>query len=455
MAKPRYRKNVIVRRSIQQQNTSARVEGHDQNSESEMYVTETPADGTVSLDTAQQDYYPWDAGAHIITEDIEDFQINTSFDYLTTDADKTHRDMAGNIISQTNSAEIGQDFVVVPQRYVLEKNQYVDILDVSITELIPEVEYGPTGPPILRENPTSGETTGIIIFPTHGTVDGKETDGWSIFDDPMLASTVYQVPGNNSRIIVADAYNYLGDDDIEIEDGLEYEWIFNSDNPKQTDFHGNESGLETRKKISNKSVSKSKKLSLINCTIFTTGYYHCIIKNDKGTTETPKIYISCKGGLIIEREEIRNPETNEFLGYGAPTGKLIEDSTWAHPDTVGGVIHPGYKKTDGWMGYSLEENEWYRTAWDYDAEEWYTRDDYKGLNPWRTPKYGEEPTSNDDTPLIVANPTNTSVVSNTPQVPPQLRRAQVGISQVQTVATNTVARNNTSGRTSRIIDPSR
>ncbi len=449
MAKPRYRQNRVVRAGSPahdpQRPISARIEGHDQNSESEIYITDTPSDATTTFVTQQQDYYPWDAGAHIITEDIEDFDINTEFDYLTSSADKTHRDTNNNIISQNNSSDIGQDFVVVPQRYVLEKHQYVEILDVSITELIPPVEYGPTGPPILRENPNSGETTGVIIFPSHGTVDGKITDNWSIYDDPMLSSTVYQFPANHSRVIVADAYNYLGDDDIEIEEGLEYEWIFNSDNPRQNDSNGISSGLETRKKISNKSVGKSKKLSLINGTIFDTGYYHCIIKNDKGTTETPQIYISVRGGLTIEREEIRNPETNEFLGYGAPTGNLIEDDQYNNTT----------KKTDGWMGYDLENNEWYRTAWDRIAEEWYTRDDYNGQNPWRTPKYGPEGTHNNDTSLTVGDPTNTSVVSSTSQVGPQMRRAQVGISQVQNVATNTVARNNTSGRSSRIIDPSR
>ena len=165
MAKPRYRQNRVVRAANPardpQRPVTTRIEGHDQNSESEIYVTETPVDGTSTFITQQQDYYPWDAGAHIITEDIDDFDINTEFDYLTSDADKTHRDSNNNIISQNNSSEIGQDFVVVPQRYVLEKHQYVEILDVAITELIPPVEYGPTGPPILRENPNSGETTGI------------------------------------------------------------------------------------------------------------------------------------------------------------------------------------------------------------------------------------------------------------------------------------------------------
>jgi len=441
MAKPRYRRTVVGTRShprLRGKTTIVSVtrENHDQISDKEIYVT-SPEDNVVTYEPQQQDYYPWDSGAHIITEDIDDFQINEEFEYLTTDADKTHRDVNGNIISQNDSSEIGQDFVVVPQRYVLEKTQYIDVLDVEITELIEPVEYGPTGPPILRENPTSGETTGIIIFPTHGTVDGKITDDWSIFDDPMVASVVYQFPANHSRVLVADAYNYLGDDDAEIEDGLEYEWVFNSDNPSKH-------GLETRKKITNKVVSKSKKLSLINGTKFDTGYYYCRIKNEKGTIETPQIYILCFGGLIIEREEIRDPDGN-FIGYGAPTGELIEDQK--HNLTS--------KKTDGWMDYDLENEEWYRTAWDSISEEWYTRDSYNTFNPWRTPKYGPEPTPNDDVKERVAEPTKTSVVSKSPETDYPQPRPKVVLRQAQQVAVNRVRRNNRRGRSKVLVNPSK
>ena len=431
MAKPRYRSQKVVK-SVQSKPLAPRSEV---NAGKDATIL-TPDNGAVSIATVQQDYYPWDAGAHIIAEDIEQFQINTELDYLETEADKTHRSTTGMIISQTDSAEIGQDFVILPQRYVLDKAQYLESIDTSITELIPTVTYGPEGPPILRENPNSGETTGIIIFPSHGTVDGKITDGYSIFDDPALNTTVYQFPGNHSRVLVADAYSYLAEDDIEIEDDLTYDWIFNSDAPAKY-------GLETRTRITNKVVSKTKKLSLINGTIFDTGFYFCRIKNSKGQIETPTIYILCVGGLIIEREEIRSPKTaeggDEFLGFGAPTGEILEDQQHNERN----------KKTDSWMDFDAENNVWFNAAWDSINEEWYSRDDYRGFNPWRVPKYGPEPKQNEVADERVASPTKTSVVSKTPETPQLARKPQTTIRPQQQVVTNRLP-SGKKGKTKRI-----
>ena len=433
MSKPRYRKPTVETTGNPKLRGNYR-ENHDAISDKEIYLTHPSDDGIVSIQTAQQDYYPWDAGAHIISEEIEEFQINLKFDYLTSPADKTHRDLSGNIISQNNSSEIGQDFVIVPQRHVLEKHQYVDIVDVNITELIQKIEYGPTGPPILRQNPNSQETTGIIIFPTHGTADGQITDGNSIFEDPMLATTVYQFPGNRSIVLVADAYSYLGEDNIEIDDELTYEWVYNSDAPAHH-------GLATRKKISNKILGTEKKLSLINGTIFDTGYYYCRIKNSKGTTNTSEIYVLCKGGLIIEREAITDPE-GTFIGYGQPTGELLEDQ----------VHNAEFQKTDGWMDFDTLENQWIRTEWDSGNSEWYLRNNHNDFNPWRTPKYGPEPQANDDVYERLASVTKSKYVNR--ELPPTgiPQRPVVGISQVQKVATNRI-KNNVVGRSKRIINP--
>jgi len=431
MAKPRYRSQKVVK-SVESKPLAPR---SDVNAGKDATIL-SPDNGAVSIATIQEDYYPWDAGAHIIAEEIEQFQINTELDYLETEADKTHRGTTGTIISQNDSAEIGQDFVILPQRYVLDKSQYLESIDTSITELIPSVTYGPEGPPILRENPNSGETTGIIIFPSHGTVDGKITDNYSIFDDPALATTVYQFPGNHSRVLVADAYNYLAEDDIEIEDGLTYEWIFNSDNPAKH-------GLETRTRITNKVVSRTKKLSLVNGTIFETGFYFCRIKNSKGQIETPQVYILCTGGLIIERDEIRSPKTenggDEFLGFGAPTGEILEDQQH----------NQSYKKTDGWFDFDTENNEWVRTQWDSLQEEWYVRDDYRGFNPWRVPKYGPEPKHNGDPMIRVSSPTKTSVVSRTPETPQLARKSETTVQPQQQVVTNTLP-SGKKGKTNRL-----
>tara|TARA_R110000782_G_scaffold34607_5_gene82642 strand:+ start:1711 stop:3003 length:1293 start_codon:yes stop_codon:yes gene_type:complete len=427
MAKPRYRTQRIIK-SVQEKPL---VPGTDYVGQRDATLLK-PDNGAISLVTVQDDYYPWDAGAHIISEDIGTFEINTELDYLETAADKTHRDPNGNIISQINSDAIGQDFVIVPQRYVLARDQYLDIIDTSITELLPAVIYSPTGPPILRSNPNSGETTGIIIFPSHGTIDGKISDDYSIFDDPGLSTTVYQFRGNNSRVLVADAYNYLAEDDIEIEDGLTYEWIFNSDNPAKH-------GLETRKKISNKVVSRTKKLAIINGTIFDTGYYICRIKNERGTIETPSIYLLCTGGLIIERDEIRNPETSEFIGYGAATGEIIEDQQHNNANPL----------TEGWMDFNEENNEWFRTAWDNIIEEWYSRDSYRGFNTWRVPKYGPEPKNNDVSDERVSKPTKTQAVSQTPESPPPARKQQQIVRPQQQVVRNTLPSKRL-GRNSRI-----
>jgi len=427
MAKPRYRRQSVVT-SVQEKPLESKTDYVGSRDASII----KPDNGTVSIATVQDDYYPWDAGAHIIAEDIEEFQINTELDFLETAADKTHRDPNGNIISQLNSDAIGQDFVIVPQRYVLERDQYIEVIDTSITELLPNVVYGPTGPPILRSNPNSGETTGIIIFPSLGTVDGKISDGYSIFDDPGLSATVFKFPGNNCRTLVADAYNYLAEDDIEIEDGLTYEWIFNSDNPAKY-------GLETRKKISNKVVARTRKLSLINSTIFETGYYICRIKNERGTIETPSIYVLCEGGLIIERDQILNPETNEFIGFGAATGEVIEDQQH----------NQNYSVTDGWFDFDEESNEWFRTAWDSLQEEWYVRNNYRGFSDWRVPKYGPEPKSNEVSDEKVVNPTRTSAVSKVPEQPVQQRKSQVTVQPQQQVVRTTLP-SNRAGRNSRI-----
>ena len=427
MAKPRYRTQKIVK-SVQEKPLVA---GTDYVGQRDATILK-PDNGAISLVTVQEDYYPWDSGAHIISEDIGTFEINTELDYLETAADKTHRDPNGSIISQTNSDAIGQDFVIVPQRYVLARDQYLDIIDTSITELLPAVVYGSDGPPILRANPNSGETTGIIIFPSLGTLDGKISDDYSIFEDPALSTTVLQFPGNHSRVLVADAYNYLAEDDIEIEDGLTYEWIFNSDNPAKN-------GLETRKKISNKIVSRTQKLVIVNGTIFDTGYYTCRIKNERGTIETARVYILCTGGLIIERDEIRNPETSEFIGYGAATGEIIADQL--HNDT--------YKTTDGWYDFDLEDNKWFRTAWDSVNEEWYSRDNYAGFNPWSTPKYGPEPKHDQVPTERVSKPTKTQVVSRISESPKQARKQQQIVRPQQQVVRNTLPSKRL-GRNSRI-----
>ena len=427
MAKPRYRSQKTVQ-SVKEKPLSPRT---DFVGERDATILQ-PDNGAVSIVTVQDDYYPWDAGAHIIAENVEQFQINTELAYLETAADKTPRDPNGNIISQVNSDAIGQDFVIVPQRYVLERDQYIEVVDTSMTELLPAVVYGPKGAPILRSNPNSGETTGIIIFPSLGTVDGKISDDISIFDDPGLSATVFRFSGNHSRVLVADAYSYLAEDDIEIEDGLTYEWIYNSDNPAKH-------GLETRKKISNKVVSRTKKLSLINGTIFDTGYYTCRIKNERGTIETPSIYVLCVGGLIIERDQILNPETNEFIGFGAATGEVIEDLQ--HNDT--------YKITDGWFDYDEENNEWFRTAWDSVNEEWYIRDSYRTFNPWRVPKYGPEPKENEVPDEKVSRPTKTQAVSRVSEQPRPRRKQQPTVRPQQQVVRTTLPSKRT-GRNTRI-----
>ena len=427
MAKPRYRTQKVER----QVSSKPLEPTKDVNAGKDATLTK-PDSGAVSIVTVQEDYYPWDAGAHIIREDIENFQINETLDYLETAADKTHRDPNNTIISQTDSDAIGQDFVIVPQRYVLEKENYISVVDTSITELLPTVVYGETGAPILRENPNSGETTGIIIFPSHGTVDGKISDGWSVYEDKALATTAYQFPANHSRVLVADAYNYLGEDDIEIEDGLTYEWIFNSDNPAKH-------GLETRKRISNKVVSRTKKLSLINGTKFDTGFYHCRVKNGKGQIETQQIYILCFGGLIIEREELRNPETGEFLAFGAPTGELLEDQQHNNQ----------YRLTDSWMDYDTENNVWFNAAWDSGAEEWYARDNYRNFNPWRVPKYGPEPKQDEVPDERVVNPTKTSVVSRQPETSTLPVRKEATVQPRQTTV-QSVKPDGSRGRNTRI-----
>lgn len=427
MAKPRYRTQK-VERQVSNKPLEPR---NDVNAGKDATLVK-PDNGAVSVVTVQEDYYPWDAGAHIVAESVEDFQINEALDYLETEADKTHRDPNNRIISQTNSDDIGQDFVIVPQRYVLEKENYISVVDTTISELLPTVVYGPTGAPILRENPNSGETTGIIIFPSHGTIDGKISDGWSVYDDKGLATTAYQFPANHSRVLVADAYNYLGEDDIEIEDGLEYEWIFNSDNPAKH-------GLETRKRISNKVVSRSRKLSLVNGTKFDTGFYHCRIKNGKGQIETSQVYILCFGGIIIEREEITNPETGEFLGFGAPTGELIEDTQ--HNDQ--------YNLTDGWFDFDVETEEWTRTQWDNAGEEWYVRDNYRGFNPWRVPKYGPEPKQDEVPDERVVTPTKTSVVSRTSEESPLPSKQQTTV-QPRQKTVQSVNPDGSKGRSTRI-----
>ena len=427
MAKPRYKTQTVER-----QVSSKPLEPTKEINAGKDATVTKPDNGAVTIAVTDGDYYPWDAGAHIIREDVEQFQINETLDYLETEADKTHRDPNNTIISQTNSDEIGQDFVIVPQRWVLEKEEYINVVDTSITELLPSVTYGPEGPPILRENPNSGETTGIIIFPSHGTADGKISDNWSIYEDKALATVAYQFPANHSRVLVADAYNYLAEDDIEIEDGLEYEWIFYSDAPAKN-------GLETRVKISNKTVARTQKLSLINATKFDTGFYHCRIKNSKGQIETPQIYIYCFGGLIIEREEIRNPDGNEFLGFGAPTGELVEDQQ--HNDR--------YKLTDSWMDYDLENKVWFNAAWDTINEEWYTRDNYRGFNPWRVPKYGPEPKTEGVSDERVVSPTKTSVVSKEPETPTLPTRGQVTV-QPRQKTVRVVKPDGAKGRTTRI-----
>jgi|TARA_R110002074_G_scaffold297686_3_gene469201 hypothetical protein len=427
MAKPRYRTQKVERKF----SNRPLAPRNDVNAGKDATVT-SPENGAVTIQTVQSDYYPWDAGAHIVAENVEDFSINKSLDFLETAADKTHRDPNNRIISQVNSDAIGQDFVIVPQRYVLERDNYVSVVDTSISELLPTVVYGPKSAPVLRENPNSGETTGIIVFPSIGTIDGKISDGWSIYEDKALSLTALQFPANHSRILVADAYSYLGDNDLEVEDGLSYEWIFNSDNPAKN-------GLETRKKISNRVVSKTKKLALINATKFDTGYYHCRIKNNKGQTETPQVYIYCFGGIIIERDEIRGGENNEFLGYGAPTGELIDDQQ--HNDQ--------YKLTDGWFDFNIETNEWARTGWDPAGEEWYIRDNYRGFNPWRVPKYGPEPKQNEVPDERVVNPTKTSVVSRTPETS-TLPQKRVQTVQPQQKTVQSVKPDGSKGRNTRI-----
>ena len=178
---------------------------------------------------------------------------------------------------------------------------------------------------------------------------------------------------------------------------------------------------------------------MINSTIFETGYYICRIKNERGTIETPSIYVLCEGGLIIERDQILNPETNEFIGFGAATGEVIEDQQH----------NQNYSVTDGWFDFDEESNEWFRTAWDSLQEEWYVRNNYRGFSDWRVPKYGPEPKSNEVSDEKVVNPTRTSAVSKVPEQPVQQRKSQVTVQPQQQVVRTTLP-SNRAGRNSRI-----
>ena len=79
MAKPRYRRTVVGTKThpkLRGKTTIVSVtrENHDKISDKEIYVTEPSDDATVTIVEEPQDYYPWDAGAHIVTENIEDFK---------------------------------------------------------------------------------------------------------------------------------------------------------------------------------------------------------------------------------------------------------------------------------------------------------------------------------------------------------------------------------------------
>ena len=130
--------------------------------------------------------------------------------------------------------------------------------------------------------------------------------------------------------------------------------------------------------------------------------------------------------MIIERDEIRNPESQEFLGYGAPTGELVVDQQHNKEFSV----------TDGWMDFDVDENEWFRTGWDTMNEEWYSRDNYRGFNPWKVPKYGPEPKENEVSDERVDKKTKTSVVSRIPEQPVQQRKSQITVQPQQQVVTN-------------------
>ena len=112
-----------------------------------------------------------------------------------------------------------------------------------------------------------------------------------------------------------------------------------------------------------------------------------------------------------------------------------------------------FHKTAGWMDFDTTENQWIRTSWDRNSEEWYRRDAYNDYDPWRTPKYGPEPQSNDDVKEQLASPTKSNYVSKDAIAKrAQPVRQEIGISQVQKVARN-VIKNNVLGRSRRIINP--
>ena len=130
--------------------------------------------------------------------------------------------------------------------------------------------------------------------------------------------------------------------------------------------------------------------------------------------------------MVLEVEELRNPETGEFLGFGAPTGELIEDTQ--HNDR--------YKLTDGWFDFDIETNQWVRTQWDSAGEEWYVRDNYRGYNPWRVPKYGPEPKQEEVPDEKVVTPTKTSVVSKEPEAPTLPRKPEPRVQPRQKTVTS-------------------
>tara|TARA_Y100001963_G_scaffold128327_1_gene182502 strand:- start:344 stop:1588 length:1245 start_codon:yes stop_codon:yes gene_type:complete len=244
--------------------------------------------------------------------------------------EKVIRNSKGIIISKETSEEDKETYVVASTRYVFELDNYERVIDTEFSELavMPEPLDGPNKSPIIID---------VSIYPGHGTLDGLNSDGWSIQTLIDIGRPSYQVNANNNVVLYCDAYSYIDNDGTKQTEDLNFTWRFTAD------------GLG---KAMNEVVGQGPVLRLYNVQQQQRGRYTCEVSNEKGTSFSPTAFINPIGGLLQELD-VNN----------LPTGDYIRDEDHDNQFT----------QFDDYWDYDLVENRWFFATWSGDA--WVEGDD--------------------------------------------------------------------------------
>lgn len=247
-----------------------------------------------------------------------DFGTDDGLSQVPTE--KVIRNINGIILSNEDSENNGEKYIIANARFVFADLDFERVVDTEISELAfePKPLLGPNRSPIIIDT---------MIYPGHGTLDGTESDGYSIQTLIEIGEPAYLCPANHARVIVCDAYSYIDNNGERVDDDLTYTWRFTA------------VGIGTAQEAV---VADGPVLRLYNVQLQQRGRYTCEVSNEKGSSFTKAFFFHPHGGML----KAVNKD-------GIPTGKWIRDKK--HDAT--------HKSTHGYIDYDLSRRRWFKAIW--------------------------------------------------------------------------------------------